>query len=130
MLDIVQHVDHVRTAYARGVIYAGVGVRRVLAQLRGAFLRGILHVFFAAEVETAGRTRLHTGWLEARAHTVGAQRTLMDLLSDRIEFRNIERATSHAILAADAIILLKIHDPVGVLDDGAIRGTRAQATGV
>ena len=54
----------------------------------------------------------------------------MDFFRFRIELGNIERTARHAILAADAVVLMKIDDAVGVLDDRAIGGTRAQAAGI
>src|SRR5579864_1477217 len=54
----------------------------------------------------------------------------MNLLGFRIEFGNIERTTSDAILAADAILLLEIDDSVGVLHDSTVGGAGAQAAGI
>src|SRR5689334_20050002 len=101
---------------------------RVLAQLRGPRFRQVLHVVLCAEVQTAGRTGLDACRFETLPHTVRAQRALVNLLRLRIELRNIERATGNAVLAADAVILLEIDNAIGVLYDGAVGGTRTQAT--
>src|ERR1700678_1837956 len=77
MLNIVQHIDHVRTADAGGIVDACVGMGSMLAQLSRAFLRDIYHVLFAAEMETSGGASLDTCRLKPGAHAIGAQGTLM-----------------------------------------------------
>ena len=128
MIDVVQHVDDVRAADARRIVHSRVLVRGVFAQLLGALLGQILHVVLGAEMQAAGGTRFDAGRLQARAHAIRTQRTLVNLLGFVVELRNIERATGHAILAADAVFLLEIDDAVGVLHDGAVGRTRQQAT--
>ena len=103
-------------------MFAAAASTRVVGQL--------LHVFFAAEMQAARGTRLDARRLQPRAHAVRTQRALVNLLRLRIELRNIERAARHAILAADAVILLKIDDAVGVLHNGAVGRTGAQAAGI
>ena len=80
MIDVVQHVHHVRAADARRIVHARVLVRGVLAQLRGALLGEILHVVLAAEVQAAGGTSLDAGRLQPRAHAIRTQRALVNLL--------------------------------------------------
>ena len=85
------------------------------------------HVLLHPEVEAPGRAGLDAGRLEPLADAVGAQRALVDLLGQRVELRDGERASRHAVLAADAILLLEVDDAVRVLDERARRGARAQA---
>src|SRR5579862_5878349 len=81
-------------------------------------------------MQTARGTRLDAGRLQAHADAVRAQRALVHFLGRRIEFWDVEWTAGDAILAANAIFLLEIHDAVGVLHDGAIGGTRAQTAGI
>ena len=87
MIDVVQHVDDMRSADARRIVHAGVLVRGVLVQLLDALLGQILHVVLAAEVQAAGGTGFDAGRLQARAHAIRAQRALVDLLGLVIELR-------------------------------------------
>src|SRR2546426_1068826 len=102
----------------------------MLTQLLGASFGQFLHLILRAEMQAAGGAGLDTGRLKALPHAVGAQRTLVNLLGGGIEFRNIEGASRNAILAADAILLIEIHDAVGVLHNRAIRRARAQTAWV
>ncbi len=86
MVDVVQHVHDVRAADAGRIVDARVFVRSVLAKLRGARLGQILHVVLGAEVQTAGGAGLDAGRLQARAHAIRAQRTLVDLLGFELNF--------------------------------------------
>ena len=55
------------------------------------------------------------------------KRTLVNFFRFGIELRNIKRATGDAVLAADAMVLMKIDDAIGVLHDGSVGGAGAQA---
>src|SRR5436189_3250 len=72
------------------------------------------------ELQASGGTRLDAGGLEPLSDAVRAQRALVDLLRGRVESRDIERAPRHAVLAADAVLLLEVDDPVRVLHDCAV----------
>src|ERR1019366_5544609 len=128
--DVVQHVDHAGSAHARRVVHAGLDVRRVFAQLARARFGQRLHVLFGAEVQAPGGAGFDAGRLQPLRDAVRAQRALEHLPGTGIELRDIERAAGDAILAADTILLLEIHDAVLVLHDGVIGGTCGQATGV
>ena len=78
-------------------------------------------------MQAARGARLDARRLQSFAYAVNTQRALEHLFRRRIELRNIERTSTHAISAANAILLLKIHNAVGVLHDRAIRRTRRQA---
>src|SRR5712671_566540 len=80
-----------------------------------------LHVLLGAEYERAGRARLDASRLEAHGDAIGAQRALVGLVILLGDPRYVERAPRDAIAAADAILLVEIHDAVGVLDDRAGR---------
>src|SRR5215472_1212602 len=100
----------------------------MLAELRCALASEIEHVFFRAKVQAAGGTRLDARGLESLADAVGAQRALEHAMRLGIHLWNIERATRDAVAAPDAIRLLKIHDAIRVLHNGAIRGAGCQAS--
>src|ERR1700719_3998117 len=90
----------------------------------------LLHFLLGPEVKAAGRARLDARGFQALRDAVHAQRALEDFTCRRAELRNIERAAAHAVAAADAMVLLKIHNAVDVLHDGAVRGTGDQASGL
>src|SRR5262249_34283004 len=89
-----------------------------------------LHVFFAAEVQAAGGTGLDAGRLQPRANAVRAQRAFVDFLRRGVEFGDVEGTAAHAVLAADTVLLVEVHDAVAVLNDGAVRGTGFQTPGI
>src|SRR6185312_13526055 len=98
----------------------------MLAQLLRAGVGERPHVGLRSESQAAGRARLDAGGLEALPHAVRTQRALVDLLRGAVELRDVERAARDAVLAADAVLLLEVDDPVRVLNDRAVGGTRAQ----
>ena len=100
----------------------------MLAELLRAFLGQREHVHLGAELQAAGRACLDARGLEPLTHPVRTQRALVDLLGPRIEFRDVKRTPGHTVLTSDAVLLIEIDDAVGVLDDRAVRGARAQAT--
>src|SRR5580700_2086057 len=81
---VMQYVEHARAAHARRVVNAGLRKIVVLAQLRGALLRQIFHVVFAAEVQATRRASLDARRLQPLAHAVRAQRALKHALGFRI----------------------------------------------
>src|SRR5438477_7539668 len=98
----------------------------MITQLLRARFGNLLHFILRAEMQTPGRAGLDTGRFKALPHAVGAERAFVNLLGGRIELRNVEGAARNAILAADAILLIEIHDAVGVLHNRAISRARAQ----
>src|SRR5208283_1698682 len=128
--DIVKHIDDAGSAHARWIVNSRFLDSIILAKLFGASFCQVAHVLFTAEVEAAGRTRLDASWLQSLAHPVHAQRALEHLFGSRIELGNIERASTYAVSAANAILLLKVHDAVGVLHNRAIGGTGRQTAGI
>src|SRR5205807_10578293 len=127
MIDIVQNIHHVSAPNARRIIHTGVLVAGMRAQLFCAFLCKPLHVLLTAEMETAGRTSFDAGGFQTRAHSIRAQCALVNFLSFGIELGNVERAASHGILAANAVLLLEIDDAIAVLDNRTVGRTRAEA---
>src|SRR5437868_2528014 len=81
-------------------------------------------------MQAARRAGFDAGRLKPCADAIRAERALVDLLGLCVEARNVERAARYAILAADAVLLLKIDDAVGVLNNRPIRRTGAQASWV
>src|SRR6202011_3379359 len=73
---------------------------------------------------------LDAGGLEPDGDTVGAQRALVGLVVALGDARDVEGATGDAVAAADAVLLVKIHDAIGVLHDRARRRAGLQAPGV
>src|SRR5689334_607985 len=69
---VVQNVDYARTADTGWIVNASVRKAVMIAKLFRSLLRQILHVVFAAEVETASGTRLDAGGLEIFGNAVGA----------------------------------------------------------
>ena len=122
----MQNVDDAGAADAGRVVHAGVREIGMLAELLRAVSSELKHVVFRTKVQAAGRTRLDARRLESLAHAVGTERTFEDAMRLRIHLRNVERAAGDAVTAPDAIGLLKIHDAIGVLHDGAVGGTGGQ----
>src|SRR5216683_992365 len=117
---VVEDVNHPGAADTGWIVHPGLRKIEVLPKLLGPVLSQFFHVVFAAEVQTPSRASFDTGWLQPFAHSVRAKGAFEDALGLRVELGNVERATGQAIAAADAFILLKIDDSVGVLDDRAI----------
>ena len=88
------------------------------------------HLLLAAELDRPRRAALDAGRLQRRRHPVDAQRALVDLLGLLVEAGDVEGAARHAVLAADALRLVEVHDAVGVLDDGSRCRAGGQAAGV
>src|SRR5437870_3657700 len=127
---IMQHVNHVCAADGLRIVNAGVLISEVFAELLGALLGDELHVFLAAELQAARGTRLDASRLQPLAHTIGAERAFVDLFCGLVELRYVERATGDAELAANAVLLVEVHDSIGVLHDRAVSRTGAQAAGI
>lgn len=75
----------------------------------------------------AGWTGLHAGRLLPDADAVHAQGAFVYPVILFIEARDIKRTARDAVPAADAVVLLEIDDPVGVLDNCPGRRARLQA---
>src|SRR5262249_52735662 len=127
--DIVQDVEDAGAADAFGIVDAGVLMAAMLAQLAGACLGEYRHVFLAAEVKAAGGAGFDAGGVEALGGAVGAQGGLVHLLRGGVELGNVEGTAGDAVLAADAVFLLKIDDAVLVLDNGSVSGAGDEAAG-
>src|SRR2546430_1531809 len=128
MLGIVQHIHHVRSSDARGIVDAGVLVRGVFLQLCNALTAEREHVLLAAEMQTPRSTGFYTGRLESGAYAVRTQRAFVNLLRLGVELRDIERAPRYAVLAADTVVLLEVDDPIRVLNDRAVGRTSPQTS--
>src|SRR5260370_38253920 len=71
-------------------------------------------------MQAPGRARFDAGRLKPRPDAVGAQRALIYLLGNGVKFRDVEGTPRHAVLAANALILLEIDDAIDALHDGAV----------
>src|SRR5256885_7023482 len=125
---VMKHVNHARASDPLRIVNTGVREIVVVLQLLRSLLRQHQHVFFASKVQTTCRTRLDARGLQPFADAVRTQRALVNALRLFIELRNIERASADAISATDALVLLKIHNPVRVLDNRPVRWARSQTT--
>ena len=112
------------------IVHPGLLEAEVLAKLFRPLFGNELHVVFGTELQTTGRTRLNTCGLQSLPHAIGAQRAFVHLFRSAVELGNVEGTTGNAKLAANAVLLLEIDDAIGVLDDGAVRRTRTQASGI
>ena len=124
---VMKHVDDVRPAHSCRVVDPGIGEAGIIAKLSGPSFSELFHFRFGAKVEAARWTRLDARGLEPLSDAVHAQRALENFAGCRTELRNVEGAAAHAVAAADAFVLLEVHDPVDILDDGSIGGTCHQA---
>src|SRR3569832_1850402 len=88
------------------------------------------HVLLGAEDQRAGGTGLDAGRLQAHRHPVRAQRAFVGLAVLLRDARDVERTAGDAIAAADAVLLVEIHDAVRILDDGARRRAGLEAARV
>src|SRR6202045_892005 len=102
----------------------------MLLQLLCAGIGEFAHIVLGAKVQASGGAGLDAGRLQAFGNAVGAQSAFINTLGFFVEFGNVEGAPGNAVAAADAIILLKIDDAVGVLHDGAVGRTGFKATRV
>src|SRR5215470_1807501 len=102
----------------------------MIAKLFGPGLGNVEHVIFRAKVQASSRTRLDARGLQSFIHPIRAQRAFEHLFRAGIEFGNVERTSAYAIAAANAVRLLKVDDAIGVLNDGPVRWTSFQATGI
>src|ERR1051325_4806248 len=64
------------------------------------------------------------------ADAVGAERALVDLLRPLVKFRDVEGAARDAVAAADAVLLLEVHDAVRVLNNRAVGRAGDEAAGL
>ena len=73
------------------------------------------------------RAGLGAGRTLADGDAIGAQRALVGLVVDLGDARDVERASPHAIAAADAVLVHEVDDAVGVLHDRAGRRAGLEA---
>ena len=130
MFNVVEDIHNVRAADAGRIVKSGIGMSCMFAKLRRALLAKLLHIVFRSEVQTSRRTRFDASRFKPGADPVRTQSALMNLLRFRIKLRNIERAAGHAVLAADAIVLVKVDDAICILHDGAVSRTGAKTSRV
>ena len=88
------------------------------------------HRVLRAELQAARGAGLDARGLKTHRHAIDAHRALVHALGLRVELGNVEGASGHAVPAADALVLLKVDNAVGVLHDGPGRGARGEAPGL
>src|SRR5579863_8541191 len=130
VFNVVENVHHMRSTHARRIVQSGILVRSMFPELRHTLAAEFTHIFFAAEMQAAGGTSLYTRRFQARAHAVRTQSALVNLFRLRVEFRDVEWTAGDAVLASDAVVLLKIHNAIRVLNNGSVGWTGAQAARV
>src|SRR4029077_2698585 len=111
---MVQHVHHVRTPNAPGIIKPGVG-KAARFEILDALAGPVRHIGLRTEHDRARGTRLDAGRLQADLDPVGAQRAFIRLVIDLADARDVKRAAFDAIAAADAVLADEIDNAVGVL---------------
>src|SRR5438094_991980 len=102
----------------------------MLAELACARFSQAAHIGLRAELQAAGRTRFDARRFEPLSNAVRAQRALVDPLRRAVEVWNIERTPGHAVLTADAVLLLEIDDAVRFMHGGAVGRASAPAPGI
>src|ERR1019366_5904392 len=127
MVRVREDRDDARPADTLRVVERG-GREAALFELIHAETPQRDHVFLGAEMQAAGGTGFHARRLESHRRTVHAQRALRHLSRLRVELRHVERAARLAIAAADAVVLVHVHDAVRVLHDGARCGAGLEAS--
>ncbi len=120
-VGVMENVHHVRTADAGRIVETGVVIAAGLQVLDAAF-GVLLHFFFGAEGDGVGRTGLGASRTLADGNAIRAKRALIRFVIDLGDARNVERATFHAVAAADAVLVHEVDDAVRVLNDRAGRG--------
>src|SRR5215470_3090505 len=124
----LQHVDHARPADAGWIVNSGLRPA-VGFQLIDAMIGDLDEPLFRPELQAAGRARLDASGFKAIGDAVGAERAFVNLLGPFVQPRDVERAARHAVLTADTILLLEVHDAIGVLYDRPRRRARLQTAG-
>src|SRR5690606_34140732 len=112
-----------------GVVQPGI-LEAARLQVGDAKLGVLDHPLLGAELDRAGRADLGAGRRLAYRDAVGAQRALVGLVVLLRDPRHVERAAGDAVAAADAVLLVEIHDTVGVLHDCTGGRTGLQAARV
>src|SRR5215510_13182671 len=112
----LQHVNHSGPADAEWVVNSGLRPA-VGFQLIDAVIGDLDELLFSAELQAAGRARFDASGFKAIGDAVGAERAFVDFPGPLVQPWDVERAARHAILTADAMLLLEIHDAIGVLYD-------------
>src|SRR5260221_7034515 len=124
----MQHVNYSGTAHARRIVNSRIREIIVITQLLRPLFRQELHVVLAAKVQAACRARLDARRFKSLIDAIVAQSALVNALGLLIKLGNIEWTAGDAISAADAFLLLKIHDAVRILHDGAVGRARLQTS--
>src|SRR5262245_13973158 len=102
----MQHVNHMRATDRLGIVNSRVCEAKIFPELLGTLFRDKLHVLFRAKLQASGGTRLDASRLQPLTYAVRAQRALVNLLGDAVEFWDVERASRYTELAADTVLLL------------------------
>src|SRR5690625_6533699 len=97
-------------------------------QIFDAHMCGDFHVLFATKGNGAGGTGLDTGRLLADSDTVRTQGALVHLVVLFGHAWNIKRTTGNAVAAANAVVLVEVHNAVSVLYDGTRCGASLETT--
>src|SRR5262249_16695436 len=120
-----EHIDHPRSTAPRRV-RDGRFFEATLFQLLNTTAGDLYQILLRAELQTSGRTCFDARRLQAIRQSVRTQCAFVDLLRFRVQPRDVKGASGAAVFAADAMLLLKVDDPVGILHDRARRRARSQ----
>ena len=123
---MVQHVHDVRPPHPFRIVQAGI-LETAPLQIRDAGLGVVLHGLLGPEDDGTRGAGLDACRLQTHRHPVGTHRALVGLVVLLGDARDVERAAGDAVAAADALLLVEVHDAVGVLNDGTRRRAGLQA---
>jgi hypothetical protein len=112
MLNVVQHVHDVRSPWAGRIVNSGVGMTRMLAELRGALSAEIPQVVFGAGCrQPVGQALMHAGYQPRGPHDGSIRCNCGTFFVSELNF---------GILNGQSVTKYRLHDR-------AIGGTRAEA---
>src|SRR5215813_9292139 len=123
---MMQHIHDVRATHPRWIVETRL-VEPARLQVSDALVGPLLHLVLGAEHNGLGRASLLARGSLSNSNTIRAQRAFVGLVIDLGDARDVERASLHAIAAADAVLVDEIHDAVGILHDGTGRGAGLEA---
>src|SRR4029079_13153390 len=101
-LDVVQHVNDMRSADRCRIVNTGICKTRNFAQLFCAQPGDLDHVGLGSKLQATGGTRLDARRFETLAYTIGTKRALVNLVRLWMKLRNIERTARDAVTTTDA----------------------------
>ena len=128
-VGVVQHIHDMGAADPWRVVETGIRETARLQvddPLRSVFRICSLVPNWSAPV---GQALMQAGSMPHR-HPVGTEGAFVDFAVLLRKAGDVEGAAGDAVAAPDAVLLMEVHNAVGVLDDGARRGAGHETSGV